>query len=853
MIEKQDSSSLLSLKLWSPAIIASCFLIIVAQYSFLTFHTLAELFAIIVSFVMFAFAWTTRYFIQNSFLLFLACGYFWIGSLDLLHTLTYKGMNLLVHDHGNTAINFWIGTRYFEACVLLFAPLAAGKKINAGLLFSSFAVISLMISALVFSGRFPTTFIEGQGLTTFKIYSEYFIDLILLVALFHLFKTKESIPQRERHLIAVSIVLTMLAELAFTFYVSVYGLSNLIGHLFKLASFWLIFNAIISSNLKKPYADLQRSENRFRRLFENSEVSLWNVDLSGVYSGLATLKRQGVTDLRKHLSENRDITPRLADTVHITEINSATYNLFSGDEYGDFKTQSEKIMRSIPITLFIDQLLAIWNGDSSFRAETTCPKLDGTLINTVISFQLPDTAEDFASVPVSIIDITKHKKDEQRIWQQANFDELTGLANRSYFSDSLSHAIDLAERHKDKLALLYLDLDRFKQVNDTLGHAVGDQLLQEAAKRLTTQIRKSDIAARLAGDEFAVILQDVIRPDDIEPLIRQLLASLSRPYTLSGHDAFVSASIGIALFPDDGDDVAELLRKADSAMYKAKEDGRNNYHFFTEEIEREAQRKRKMETDLFHALQNSEFTLHYQPIQNLNSEVVCAEALIRWHSPEKGVVSPAEFIPFAEELNLIAPIGEWVLREACKQAASWTSITPNPPRVAVNLSCRQFQLQHMPTLVEEILTESGLGPDKLTLEITESLMIDDDESTLEQLQALRALGVDLAVDDFGTGYSSLSYLKKFPVSYLKIDRSFVRELPDSQEDAALIKAIMSMAQSLNLEVIAEGVETPGQAAFLQSRNCTYVQGFFLSKPLPSEAFEDYLKQNIESLKQHEVD
>ncbi len=837
MTQNSYANTLLKWKLWSPALIASAFLIIIAQYNFLAFHTLAELFAIIVSFIMFAFAWSTKHFIRNNFLLFLACGYFWIGSLDLLHTLTYKGMDMITHDHGNVAVQFWIGTRYLEAFTLLLAPFAVNKTISPVRLFFGFGVISLVLSMLVFSGHFPAGFIDGQGLTPFKIYSEYLIDFILLIALFCLFKFGSDIHEREKILIAASIVMTMIAEIAFTFYIDVYGLSNLIGHLFKLGSFWLIFNAISISNIKKPYAELKKSERRFRRLFENTEVSLWNVDFSNVYQELNLLRNQGIKDLRSHLAHNREITPQLINMLQVTHINEATLKLFASRD-------PEKIIRAFPTRLFIDQLCAIWNNEPYFRAETRCITPDGQELNTIISFQLPSKAEDYDNLPISVIDITQRKQDEERIWQQANFDVLTGLANRSYFTDNVSHAIDLAERNREKLAIFYIDLDRFKLVNDTLGHSFGDLLLQEAAQRLLSGLRKTDIAARLAGDEFAVLLPNVIKAEDIEPVIGPLLESLAAPYNLEGNEAYVSASIGVALFPNDGDNVSELLRKADSAMYKAKEDGRNNYHFFTLELELEAQHKRHMEQELRKALSNQEFTLHYQPIHNLESQVTSAEALVRWEQPGKGIIPPIEFIPLAEELNLITPLGEWILRDACRTAIFWHEISPTPPKVSVNVSCKQFQNQDLPELVDSILLETGLPAEQLILEITESLLITDEESTLKQLQELRSMGVELSVDDFGTGYSSLSYLKKFPINTLKIDRSFIDDIPNDQEDIALVKAIMSMAESLKLKVVAEGVETPAQAAFLQSRNCTYIQGYFLSKPLPSNDFIQYLRDRI---------
>ncbi|MCV6612847.1 MAG: EAL domain-containing protein [Amphritea sp.] len=837
----QHSDSLLSLKLWAPALAAGVILLLVAQYSFLAFHTLAELFSIIVSFILFAVAWSTRRLNRNNFLLFLACGYFWVGSLDLLHTLTYKGMGIIEHAHVHTSVDFWISTRFLEAIILLLAPLAASRRVKEVRLFYIFGIIALLICGAIFSGFFPQTYIDGVGLTAFKINSEYLIDIILLIALVVLYRSRATIPQREKQLIAASIVMTMLAELAFTFYVSVYGLSNVIGHLFKLGSFWLIFHAVIISNLAKPYADLAKKERLYRRLFENTEVSLWDVDLIAVYDAIQRLKKQGVKDMRQYLTQQTDLMPRLATLVRIRQVNDATIKLFSPDQNLSPEDQAEMMLRAMPLDLFEEPLISIWNGESQARCEAHCVLPDGKDINIVITFQIPETREEFSSIPVSIVDITKHKKDEKRIWLQANFDELTGLCNRSYFTDSVSHAIDIAERQREKLALLYIDLDRFKQVNDTLGHSFGDILLQQTAERLQSSLRKTDIPCRLAGDEFAVLLPNTGNADEVEIIAHKLLQTLAAGYELKGKDAYISASIGIAMFPEDGRTVDELLRKADSAMYKAKEDGRNHYHFFTEELEQAAQRKRMMEQDLRRALDADEFEVYFQPVHRKDATLAGCEALVRWNHPHKGMVPPIDFIPLAEELNLIIPLGEQVLRKACAEAVRWTELRESPLKVGVNISCRQFQGVDMPALVAEVLNETGLPGDKLVLEITESLLIEDDDNNLVQLSKLRKMGVSLAVDDFGTGYSSLGYLKKFPVNILKIDRSFVKGLPQNTEDIALVNAIVSMARSLQMDVVAEGVETAQQLALLADRGCDYMQGFYLSKPLPADQFRNYIR------------
>jgi len=440
-------------------------------------------------------------------------------------------------------------------------------------------------------------------------------------------------------------------------------------------------------------------------------------------------------------------------------------------------------------------------------------------------------------------DITQRKQSESLIRHQTNFDALTGLPNRSLFRDRLSNAIDLAKKNQNHIAVLFIDIDRFKNVNDTLGHTIGDQLLQDIAKRLTFNLKKPNTVARFGGDEFIVILPDEDNLHRLENCVLSILKHLETPYNLNGHKVFASASIGVSVYPYDGDDTETLLRKADNAMHKAKEKGRNNVQFFTMEMDIEAQRRQELEQDLHKAIAKKQLSLNYQPIIDAQTGmIVSAEALVRWKHPKKGFISPVDFIPLAEEVGIITTIGEWVLREACETASHWTAEAGSIPSVSVNLSSIQFQKQDIPTLVKKVLLETGLPARRLTLEITESLLVNDDHNTLKQLQEIRSLGVGLSIDDFGTGYSSLSYLKKFPVSTLKIDRSFITGLPKNTEDKALVSAILGIARSLSLSVVAEGVETQEQADLLTKEGCQRFQGYLFSKPLPRLEFETLLQR-----------
>lgn len=432
-------------------------------------------------------------------------------------------------------------------------------------------------------------------------------------------------------------------------------------------------------------------------------------------------------------------------------------------------------------------------------------------------------------------DISRRKQDEEHIRHQANYDALTELPNRHLFKDRLMQSLNRAERNGQQVALFFIDLDHFKTVNDTLGHAVGDKLLQEAAHRLTGCVRKTDTVARLGGDEFAAVLTNLTAASQAQDIASAILKELVQPFVIEGHNAFVSASIGITMFPDDGSDVDTLIRNADSAMYRAKERGRNDAQFFTLEMSEQAARRRVLEVALHRALDNDEFTLVYQPVMDINKKRVSYfEALIRWTGPSGMAVSPMEFIPLVEENGLILPIGAWVMREACQAVMAWNTQNGHSPEeapgVSVNVSSRQFQRQDIYALVCEALAESGMPPEKLIIEITESLLLTKEGSVAHQLASISKLGVRVAIDDFGTGYSSISYLKQFPISILKIDQSFVGGLPQDKDDRSLVEGILKLAEGMNLTVVAEGVETVAQLDFLTGRNCVFVQGYYFSRP-----------------------
>ena len=429
---------------------------------------------------------------------------------------------------------------------------------------------------------------------------------------------------------------------------------------------------------------------------------------------------------------------------------------------------------------------------------------------------------------------------EERIRHQAYHDPLTALPNRTRFAESLTEALRRAKRAHWQLGLLFVDLDNFKRVNDSLGHDAGDRLLLLAAERIRGSIREADMLFRMGGDEFTVLLEDVHGPEEAAHVAQRMLEAIGEPLQLQHHELSVSASIGIALYPRDDLTGERLVKSADTAMYRAKELGRNRYAFFAPQMNERMEQQMLMEAALRRALKRGEFRVYYQPrISVATGRAIGAEALLRWRHPEWGIIEPARFVPLLEESGLIVPVGAWVLAEACRQARGWQEADA-PLRVSVNLSSRQFRSDALVETVAGALRESGLAPHLLELELTESVLIEDVERAMDIMRRLKAIGTAISIDDFGTGYSSLGYLQRFPIDSLKIDRSFVRDLATSAKDAAIVDAIAALARSLGLGLVAEGVEEPAQAELLRARHCSELQGFLFSRPLPAEDLAEAL-------------
>lgn len=486
---------------------------------------------------------------------------------------------------------------------------------------------------------------------------------------------------------------------------------------------------------------------------------------------------------------------------------------------------------------------AIMRGETSLEEVVNIECFDGSH-KTILSSAVPirDTAQNIIGAIAVNQDITERRQTEERLAYLASYDTLTDLPNRTLFSDRLTQAMARTDRNESILALLLLDMDRFKEINDMFGHNVGDLLLRAVAYRLQQGLREVDTIARLGGDEFTMVLENIGAAETAAAVARKVVDVFTQPFILNEREMFITPSIGIALYPRDAQDANTLLRNADIAMYHAKRKGGGNFQFYTEQMHTQTTHQSDLETGLHSALAQGEFTLHYQPqIEIKSGRIVGLEALIRWHNDVLGTVTPDQFIPLAEGIGLIEPIGEWVLHTACAQNKAWQEAGLTPLQVAVNLSARQFRQKDLLGTILRILQDTGLDPCYLELEITESVIMSRSEQAISTLKRLSALGVQISIDDFGSGYSSLAYLKRFAVDRLKINQSFVRDISADPDDMAIVTAIIAMARSLQLKVTAEGVETEDQLSLLGSLNCDDYQGYYFSHPIPADEMEKLLR------------
>jgi diguanylate cyclase (GGDEF)-like protein/PAS domain S-box-containing protein len=568
-----------------------------------------------------------------------------------------------------------------------------------------------------------------------------------------------------------------------------------------------------------------------------------------------------ITERRALENRLRESEVRYASTVELAAVGIAHV-----DEQGRFAWSNQKLQDMLGYSSEELSKLTVWQvshpddvrvtdtdrkrlhaGEiDTLTAEKRYLRNDGTTLWVRITSAVRRETDGALLYDVSIVeDVTARRNAEERVRYLATHDELTGLPNRALFSELLGHAIEKARRHKRQCAVVFLDLDRFKIVNDSLGHSAGDQLLKEVADRLRQSARKSDCIARLGGDEFVLLLEDVTDSSVSAGVAKKILSSLLVPVRIARHECRVTGSIGIATYPLDATDAPTLMKHADMAMYRAKEEGKNNCQFYSAETSPMSVENLLLESHLARALERKEFAIQYQPKVDIRTgEIRGAEALLRWWNPELGTVSPAHFIPVAEDTGLIVPIGKWVMKTACEQNMAWQHRGLRPIVMSVNLSPRQFKDPMLLHDIAEVLQRTGMAPELLELEITESMIMHNLDQAAQKAAAIKGLGVRLAIDDFGTGYSSLSQLKRFPIDTLKVDRSFIRDVEISEDDRVITQAIISLAKALDVSVVAEGVETKAQLDFLRDHGCDEMQGYYFSKPCHPDAFAEFLAAEV---------
>ena len=564
-------------------------------------------------------------------------------------------------------------------------------------------------------------------------------------------------------------------------------------------------------------AALSDSEARVRLLLESTAEAIYGTDMDGIctFANPACVRMLGYT------SEEALVGKDIHDLIHHTHLDGRPYP-FKDCAMHIATLNGQACHRK-------DEVHWRANG-SGFPVEYRSHPMykDGELVGSVVTF----------------VDISAHQLAEAELHRLAYYDNLTGLPNRPLFNDRLHQAVADAKRRGTFVAVMLLDIDRFKVINDTMGHEAGDRLLQEIAMRLKNGVREGDTVARLGGDEFALVLAGVADMHGVSHLAENVLSRFAAPITIDGREVFTGASIGVALYPTDTSDTESLLKFADSAMYHAKESGRNNYQFYSHEMTTSVQARLGLETDLRHALERNEFFLHYQPqVDAAHGRITGVEALLRWRNGSGAIISPAEFIPLAEETGLIVPIGDWVLETACRQLKRWHEAGHTTLTMSVNVASRQFREPLFGQDVGRIFAATRVLPSAIELEITESLLLENNEETRRTLDQIKVLGATLAIDDFGTGYSSLSYLKRFPLDRVKIDQSFVRDLGSDPDDLAIVRAIVALSRSLKLDVIAEGVETEEQLALLRSEGCDEYQGYLFARPMDADSVSRLLESN----------
>jgi len=785
---------------------------------FLLFHTLIEVFAVVVAMLIFVTGYRAILSIRKNAVVLLGIMFLGVGLLDFLHLMSYEGMpDAISPNTPHKSIFFWLAARLLGAGALLlyvWLPAVAEvsnrlKRLAVALMLGAVALLAAI--GLWWPQQVPALFVPGVGLTPLKIGLEWLIIAIHLATVGVLWQRRHALQRECVMALVFAAALSAASELFFTMLgINDKDAANAIGHVYKVAAYLYLFHATFNEALQRPLQRLDVQHVREKLTLGAAPDGVLWVDQSGKIL-LANPAMETLSGYTPQELEGQNVDVFMPEHLRARHAESMR-NHFTAPHPRAMGSMDLQLLRRDGQMLPVDIALGHWEDEGTPYA---------------IAY---------------IRNLTERKQFEESLKQQATHDGLTGLPNRWLFRLQLDQAMARAARSGQHVAVLFIDLDYFKTINDSFGHSAGDLLLVQAGARMRSVLREHDTLARMGGDEFAVILADLASPDEAIGAANKLLASLQMAYFLENQVVYSGGSVGIAFYPADATTSETLLRYADMAMYQAKTNGRGAYAFYSQDLDRTAHANMQLHTQLKAAMARNDLQLHYQPQVDVETgEIVGAEALLRWCDPVLGHVSPAQFIPVAEATGLILPLSAWVLETACRQIALWTQ-AGTPLRVAVNFSAQQFRQRDFPEQVRQVLLRTGALAQLLVIEITESIAMTRPDEARLQLEALVAMGCSVALDDFGTGYSSLAYLKALPIHKLKIDKSFMDGIPDEGSDVAISRAIIALAQSLDMTLIAEGVETAEQLAFLRQHGCGAYQGWLFAKAMPAQDLGDLLNR-----------
>lgn len=797
----------------------------IEMVNYLPMHTFMEMVSVIISVMIFAITWNVYSVQAAKPAIILGCTLFSVALLDFVHLLSYPEMpQFVTPSSAQKSIYFWLSARTLLAVSMLFSAFLAWQPFKTDktrylVLFSSLSLSGLLIWIGLFRLDItPKLFVPEKGLTEVKIETEFMLVALYSISTISFYLRSRKEQRAWMSDLAKCNAIIVMSESYFTFYSSHSDIINILGHIYKLIAYAFLYRAVFLNSVRYPIDQLIAAEVALKESQKKLETTQIAVDHSSDYIFMFNAKG-------KFSYCNKQASQRLG------------------------YAQQELLSMSVG-DIDVDYRDANWlehwqqlSAEGTMRFETSHRTKQGDIYPVEVSVAIikDATAEEFACAIVR--DISERLSAQERINNLAYYDQITGLPNRAFLEDLIVKAISAAQRNLRKVAVLFLDLDHFKNINDSLGHQSGDNILVQVSSRIKTRIRAADSVGRYGGDEFIVVLTDLHSSIEAANVAQQFLTDITKPYYCNNVELRLTASIGISVYPDDALSFSQLVMNADAAMYHAKSQGRDNFQFFSAEMSRKAATQLDMENRLRRAIELQQFVLHYQPQIDIETgNIVGVEALIRWLDPERGLVPPLEFIPLAEERGLIIPIGDWALEEACRQNAIWQKAGIPPITVAVNVAASQFHHANLIKKIEDVLMLTNLNPMYLEIEMTESAVMQDAEQLIDDLAALRKFGISLAMDDFGTGYSSLSYLKRFRLNKLKIDRSFIRDIHSDNEDLSIVKAIIALAHQMKIKVIAEGVETELQRDILKNAKCDKYQGYYFSKPLPAEDIERLLKE-----------